>query len=189
MFGIGENNRAVDISWSAIFKAALALAVGYAIYLAREVLLLALFGLIISVLFNPAIDFLLRLKIPRTAATLSVYFLVLGVLGTMIYLAAPFFMIETQQLGQLFPVYFQKIAPFLSGLGFVIFQSMDAFVAAVRDWFVGASSSIVGSLASVFGGILVTFTVFTIAIFFSLEGKGIEKFIMLAVPKKHEKPL
>ena len=187
MFGVGENNKAVDISWSSIFKVSLALAVGYAIYLAREVLLLTLFGLIISVLFNPAINFLRQFKISRVAATLFVYLLVLGALGVLIYLIAPVFMIETQQLGQLFPVYFEKIAPFLSGLGFVIFQSMDAFVAAIRDWLVGASSSIVGSLASIFGGILLTLTVFTIAVFFSLEEEGVEKSILLAVPKKYEK--
>jgi predicted PurR-regulated permease PerM len=182
-----NNPRAYDISWAAIFKIALALAIGYAVYLARDILLLTLFGLIISVLFNPAINFLQKFKISRTAATLLAYSLVLGVLAAMIYLIAPVFMIETQQLGQLFPVYFQKVAPFLSGLGFVIFQSMDAFVAAIRDWLVGASSSIIGSIASLFGGILLTITVFTIAIFFSLEEKGIERTILLVVPKKHEK--
>ena len=117
MFGIGENNQAVDISWSAIFKAALALAVGYAIYLAREVLLLALFGLIISVLFNPAIDFLLRLKIPRTAATLSVYFLVLGVLGTMIYLDRAVFYDRNPAVGPVVPGLFPKNRAVFVGIG------------------------------------------------------------------------
>lgn len=187
MFGIGNNEKATDISWKAIFKVVLVLVVGYAVYRAREVLLLALFGLIISVLFNPAINFLCKFKISRTAATLFIYLSVLGALGVMLYSVAPFFMIETQQLGQLFPVYFKKISPFLSGMGFEIFQSMDIFVAAIRDWLIGATSSIVGSLASIFGGLLLTLMVFTIAVFLSLEEEGVERSILLAVPKKYEK--
>lgn len=188
MFGItSNNNKTIDISWSALIKIGLALAVGWVLFLAREVLLLALFGLIISALFNPAINIMARTKIPRAAATIIVYFLVLGSLATAIYLLAPIFIIETQQFGQLFPAYFEKIAPFLSGLGFAIFQSMDAFVAAIRDWLVGASSSIIGSLAALFGGILTAITVITAALFFSLEENGIKRFIMLLVPKRHEK--
>ena len=187
MFSIGDNSRMIDISWGAIVKIGLGLAIGWALFLAREVLLLALFGLIISSLFNPAINLLSRFRIPRAAAVLFVYSLVLGSLGAAIYMVAPVFIVETQQLGQLFPVYFEKFAPVLSGLGFAIFQSMDAFVAAIRDWLVGASSSIIGSLAAVFGGILATVTVITAAVFFSLEEDGVKKFIMLAVPKKHEK--
>jgi len=187
MFNINGKQKAFDISWVAILKIAAALAIGYALYLIRDVLLLALFGLIISVLFNPAIDFLQKFRISRITATLLVYFSVFGALATLIYLLAPFIMVETQQMGQLFPAYFEKFAPFLSGLGFAIFQSMDAFIAAIRDWLVGASSSIIGSLASVFGGIFTMLLVFTIAVFFSLEEKGIKEFILLVVSEKHEK--
>lgn len=187
MFAINDNQKAVDVSWKALLKIGLALALGWMLFLAREVLLLALFGLILSFLFNPAINLLSKTRIPRPAAAFLIYFLVLGTLGTAIYWVAPVFMVETQQLGQLFPTYFEKIAPVLSGLGFAVFQSMDVFVAAIRDWLVGASSSIVGSLASIFGGVMATFTVITAALFFSLEENGLKKFILMMVSKKHEK--
>ncbi len=187
MFGISDAKKTIDISWGAIVKIGLALAIGWALFLARDVLLLAFFGLIISTLFNPAIDLLEKIKIPRTAGVLLVYFSMLGLIGSMIYLAAPLFVVETQQLGQLFPTYFEKVAPVMSGMGFAIFQNMDAFVAAVRDWMVGASSSIIGSLAAVFGGILAMVTVFTAAMFFSLEEGGVKRSIALIVPNGHEK--
>ncbi len=187
MFSIGGDKKTIDVSWAMLAKIGLALAVGYALYLAREVLSLALFALIISVLFNPAVDFLEKLKVPRGASVFLVYFSVFGIFGAGIYWLAPIFAIETQQLGQLFPLYFEKVSPFLSGMGFVIFQSMDAFVAAVRDWMVGASSGIIGSLGVLFGGILTTFTIIVAAAFFSLEAAGIKKFILLAIPAKREK--
>lgn len=187
MFSIGKKTKTSDISWVALAKIGFALAIGWALYLARDILLLALFALVISFLFNPAINFLERMKFSRTLAVLTVYLALFGSLGISIYLVAPVFMIETQQLGQLFPVYFEKVAPVLSGWGFAIFQSMDAFVAAIRDWMVNASSSIIGSLAGVFGGILTMFMVVTAAIFFSLEEGGMKKFILLLAPKKQEK--
>jgi len=187
MLEIGSGSKNLDISWGAIIKIAFAVILIYTLYMARDVLLITFFGLVISMLFNPAINLLQKMKISRVIASSFVYFITLGIMGTAIYLVSPVFMVEMQQLAQRFPTYFERVAPSLSGLGFDIFQSMDAFIAALRDWLVGASSSIVGSIASIFGGVMLTATVFTIAFFFSLEEKGLEKFIMLVIPKKHEK--
>ncbi len=187
MISVGTSKIKIDVSWATLAKIGLALAIGYGAYLAREVLLLALSGLIISTLFNPAIDFLTRFGIARGAAVFMVYVSIFGALGAVIYFIAPLFIVETQQLGQLFPVYFEKVAPFLSGLGFAVFQSMDAFVAAIRDWLAGASSSIIGSMAAVFGGIFAMFIVITAAVFFSLEQEGIKKSVALLAAKNREK--
>lgn len=177
----------MDVSWGAILKLAVAFFAFYIIYLIRDILVWVMFGLIISVLFDPAIDFLQRLRLSRTAAVFLVYISIFGLMGYLIYLIAPIFIIEIQQFTQLFPVYFEKIAPFLSGLGFDIFQSMDKFMVAVRDWLVNASSSIISSIASIFGNILLVLTVFTISIFFSLEERGMERLICLVLPRKYER--
>ena len=181
------DKKSIDISWSAIFKITFAVVLIYSLYMVRDVLLIVFFGLVVSLLFNPAIDFLQKLKISRALAATFVYFFALGIIGSVIYMISPVFIVEIQQLGRLFPFYFERVAPFLSGLGFDIFQSMDAFRVALLDWFIGASSSIAGSVASIFGGVVLTVTVFTIAFFFSLEEQGIEKFIRLITPKQHEK--
>ena len=134
MFPI-KRKTVFDISWGSLAKIGVALALGWGVYLSRDVLVMAFSGLIISALFNPAVDFLERAKISRPVAVFLVYFSIFGSLGAGIYLVAPFFIAETQQLGQLFPMYFNW-RPFLSGLGFAVFGSMDAPVAAVRDWLV-----------------------------------------------------
>lgn len=183
MFG----KNSLDISWGAVLKISVAVVFIYSLYTIREVLLVVFFSLVVSLLFNPAIDLLQKLRVSRVAATSFVYFVTLGLVGSAIYLVSPVFMVEIQQLARLFPVYFERVSPLLSGLGFDIFRSMDAFIAAMQSWLVGASSSIAGSIASIFGGVFLTATVFTIAFFFSLEERGIEKLIRLVTPKKHEK--
>lgn len=187
MFSARNKTKTFDISWSALLKIGFALAVGWALYLARDILLLALFALVISFLFNPAINFLEKMKFSRTLAVLAVYLALFGGLGVSIYLVVPVFMIETQQLGQLFPVYFEKVAPVLSEWGFAIFQSMDVFIATIRDWVMDASYSIIGSIAGIFGGVMAMFMLITAAIFFSLEECGMRKFVLLLAPKEHEK--
>jgi len=187
LINFGDKNQSLDVSLAAILKIAAAIIIFYSLYLVRDILLWVLFGLIISVLFDPAIDFLQKFRISRPLAVFLVYFTALGLFGWTIYLIAPILIAEIQQFSQLFPLYFEKFSPYLSGLGFEVFSNMEAFTSALRDWLINASSSIFSSIASIFGGIFLTLTIFTIAIFFSLEEKGIERLIELAMPKKYEK--
>jgi predicted PurR-regulated permease PerM len=186
IFNAKNEDVKLDISWGVIFKLALAFFVFYIVYLIRDILLLILFGLIISVLFDPAIDFLQKFRLSRTVSVFLVFVFIFGILGLLVYTISPIFVTEIQQFTQLFPIYFEKIAPYLSGLGFDSFQNMQTFTDALRDWLVNASSSIFSSIAAVFGGIFLVLTVFTIAIFISLEERGIEKMICLVLPKKYE---
>lgn len=181
-----HDNELLDISWRAILKLVVVFLAAYVIWIVKDILILFLFGLVISVLFSPAIEFLRRLRVSRTLAVFLVYISILGVLGFIINLIAPVFIMEIEQFSVLFPVYFEKISPVLSGMGFEIFSNMEAFTEAARQWFVGSSSSIVSSIAGIFGYILLAVTVFMIAIFFSLEETAVEKLVKLASPKKYE---
>ena len=181
-----DGEKILDISWGTILKISLAALIFYFIYLTRDILILFIFSLIISVLFNPAIDFLTKKRIPRGLATLMVYFFVFGFLGALVYFIAPIFIYEIQQFTQLFPQYFEKVAPALKGLGLSVFENFESFTKAAEGWLLRASSSIFAALVAVFGSIFSTITIFSIAIFLSLEEKGTEKTLSLLFPKKYE---
>lgn len=180
------NTRLLDISWAAISKVGLVVCGVYIVYLIKDILLLVLFALTLSVLFGPAISFFHKLGIARPLAVAFVYIVALAFIGLLAYSVTPILRMEISQFSLYFPVYFEKVAPFLSGLGFDIFNSMDAFAAAAQGWFVAASSNILNSLAGIFGGIMLGITVFTMSVFFSAESGGVEKMISLLFPKKHE---
>ena len=57
---MSEKIETLDISWGTILKIVFAGFCFYIIYLIREILVWSMFALIISVLFEPAIDFLIR---------------------------------------------------------------------------------------------------------------------------------
>ena len=181
-----DGEKILDISWGTIFKISLTILIFYFVYLTRDILILFIFALIISVLFNPAIDFLTKKRIPRGLAILIVYLFVFGFLGILIYSIAPIFIYEIQQFTQLFPQYFEKVAPALKGLGLSVFENFESFTKATEGWLFRASSSIFNALGAIFGSIFSTITIFSIAIFLSLEEKGIEKTLSLLFPKKYE---
>ncbi len=181
-----NGDKVLDISWGTILKISFALLVFYVIYLVRDILVWFIFALIISVLFNPMINFLRRLRIPRVLAVIFVYVAIFGILGLIIYWLAPMFISEIQQFSQLFPQYFEKFAPSLKGLGIEAFESMENFTQTIGLMLQKASSDILSALALFFGGIGSTIFILAIALFLSLEEKGVERIIVLISPKKYE---
>jgi len=181
-----NEDRVLDISWGTILKISVAFLFFYIVYLVRDILIWFIFALIISVLFNPAINFLKKIKIPKVLAVIFVYVAFFGILGLVIYWTAPIFVSEIQQFSQLFPQYFEKIAPPLRGLGIEAFESMESFTQAIGIMLQKASSDILNALAIIFGGIGSTIFILAIALFLSLEEEGVEKVIGLLSPKKYE---
>ncbi|OGZ24296.1 MAG: hypothetical protein A2896_00300 [Candidatus Nealsonbacteria bacterium RIFCSPLOWO2_01_FULL_43_32] len=178
--------RVLDISWGTILKLTIAFFTFYLLYLVRDILIWVVFGLIISVLFDPAIDFLQKRRLPRVLATILVYVALFGILGFMIYAMAPWFVQESQQFSQAFPEYFKKISLPLKGLGIEAFESLESFNRAFEQGLTNASANIFSALGAIFGGILSTVTIITIALFLSLEEKGLDRVIATLAPKKHE---
>lgn len=181
-----DNKNLLDVSWAGISKVVLVFFFAYLIFLLKDILILIIFALVISVLFNPAINFLQKLRLPRVVAAGIIYVLIFGTLGYSIYLISLSFIPEVQQFIGLFSQYFEKMTPPLKWLGIEAFESFEAFVANVEKWLTGASTNFLTALAAVFGGIFSAFTIFSLAFFFSLESKWEEKAIKLLFPKKHE---
>ncbi len=176
----------LDISWGTIAKLALSALVIYVLFLVRNILVWIVFGMVISILFDPAIDFLQKRKIPRAVATIGLYFLVFGFIAFVIYGTAPLLIGEIQRFAQLFPKYFETVAPPLANLGVSAFSDAQTFFSTVAGGIGKFSSNIFSALFAIFGGIFSTLFVVTIAMFISLDSHSIERFIATFFPRKYE---
>ena len=170
-----ENKNLLDVSWSSILKIVFALLIVYLLFLIRDILVLIVFALMISVLFNPLINFLQKRRIPRVIAAGLVYLLVFGGLSFLIYLTALSFVPEIQLFSESFSQYFEKIAPPLKGLGIQAFENFDVFMESSEQWLTGASINIFTALFAFFGGAFTAIFIVFLAFFFSLEEKSVEK--------------
>lgn len=181
-----NEQKALEISWGTIFKVGLAFFCFYLIYLVRDILVLSVFGLIIAILFEIPIKFLEK-RIPRTLAVVFLYVTAFSLITILIYLPAARIVSEIRQFVGLFPVYFEQVSPSLKALGFKAFEDMESFVNLVEKTVQLMTVNIFNVLFSIFGGVMTTVFVISIAAFISLEGGGIEKSLVLLFPKKDEK--
>ena len=181
-----NQSRPLDISWGTIFKVGLAFFCFYLIYLVRDILVLSVFGLILAILFEIPIKFLEK-RIPRTLAVVFLYVTAFSLITILIYLPAAKIVSEIRQFIGLFPVYFEQVSPPLKALGFKAFEDIESFVNLVEKTVQLMTTNIFNVLFSIFGGVMTTVFVISIAAFLSLEGGGIEKSLVLLFPKKDEK--
>jgi len=181
-----NGEKILDISWGTILKISVAVLVLYFLYLIRDLIIWFLFALIISILFNPAIDFFQKRKVPRVISVIFIYLLVFGILTLFIYLLAPFFISEIQQFSRILPQYFEKVSPPLTGLGIEAFENIESFIDFLGKALERMAGNIFNALFSIFGGIFATIFVITVGIFLSLEEKIVERSLALIFPKKYE---
>lgn len=181
-----EQSQTLSISWESIIKLFVAIFVLYFIYLGRDIVLWFLFGLAISVLLEPAIDLLQRLKMPKMLSIIMVYFSIFGALGLLIYLTAPAFIVELKQFSQYLPNYFNQISPYLQNIGFDITESFSGLTQFLVDGLQESSKGVLNAIMAFFGGLSSTAFILAIAFFISVEDKAIEKFLILVSPKKYE---
>jgi predicted PurR-regulated permease PerM len=181
-----SQNQVLDISWGTIWKIFLVALLLYVIYQIRDILIWFLFALIISVLFNPSINFLRKFKIPRVIAVCFAYIAFFGILILIIYLAVPLFVSEIKQFSQILPQYFEKISPSLRDLGIKAFENLDTFINALGGYLEKIASNIFSVLFVIFGGISATIFTLSLSIYLSLSDKGLERTLVLFFPKKYE---
>lgn len=176
----------LDIPLKTIFKVFITGFVFYILFLAREVLIWTFFALIISLLLDPAINFLRWMRFPKMVAVILVYLSIFGLLGFVIYLVAPVFALEIQQLLMQVPNYFERINPVLKELGVNVARDFDSFSTAFIEGLKESSNSIFRAITVFFGGLASALTIFTLAFFISLEDRAVERSLSLLVPRKYQ---
>lgn len=181
-----NGEKVLDISWATIAKISVAVILMYVLYLIRDILVWFLFALIISILFNPAIDLLHRRRIPRVLAASFVYVAVFGGLILFLYSLSSMFINEIQAFSESFPKYFEKTLPVLKTVGVQPFADAESFLRTTSGAVQQMAANIFNALFVVFGGIFSTIFVISVAFFLSLEEKAMAKGLSIIFHPKYE---
>src|SRR3989344_3059886 len=157
----------LDISWKTILKVLVAGFVLYILFLARDIAVWFFFALIISLLLDPVILLLRRLRLPKVLAV------IFGILGLTIYLIAPIVIFEINQLSKNILDYFEKLNPILKSLGIGFAQNFEDFTSILIPRLQESSKNIIKAISVFFGGIASALLIFSFAFYISLEEKGV----------------
>lgn len=177
----------LDISWKTIMKIFMAVFVLYFLYLAKDIALWFFFGLAISVLLDPAITAIRRLRVPKMLSIIFVYVSILGVLGILIYLTAPVFVAELKEFASFLPDYIVKISPLLEQFGVDLSAGFSDVTKVLMGGLEQGSKGVFSALMAFFGGVSSTIIILTISFFLSMEDKGPERFLAFIAPQKYRK--
>ena len=181
-----NQQKILEISWVTILRVVTALAVLYFLFLIKDLLVWFLFALIISVLFNPAINFLQKKHIPRTLAAMVVYLGIFSLLGIFLWQLAPILLSEFKEFSVRLPEYFEEVSPYLKGLRIAALENFQNFSQAIEALLFRSSANIFTALGAFFGSVFSAITIFAIAFFLSLEEKGVERTIYLLAPHNYK---
>ncbi len=180
-----NQQKILDISWSTIVRFIIAAVIIYFLFIIKDLVVYFIFAVIISILFNPAINFLEKKKLPRALSTFIVYFGIFFLLGLFVYLTTPMLFSELRDFAMKFPEYFETASPYLKGLQLSALANFQSFTQALENMLAKTSSSFFSALGSIFGGIITTIAIFSISFFLSLEERAIVKFLAVMIPDKY----
>lgn len=162
------------------------------LYLIRDVVLLMFLAVLTSAALSPAIARLKSFGFSRTAAVALSYSVLFFGIVTILALLVPVFLDEMRDFISKWPVYTEHfgrtlslIEQYLSPLG-ISFHKEALFV----DLEQGTSETFQGIFSttiSFFSGIISVLGFFFLALYLSLEEKGIEKFFLLLTPERYHR--
>src|SRR3989338_4160467 len=150
------SEKTLDVSWETIIKIFIATFIFYVIYLARDIAIWFFFALVISILLQPAVNFLRKIYIPKIIAIFLIYLSIFGFLGFLIYLTAPIFVYEIKNFSQSLPDYFERISPILKQLGFDVAEGFGEVANVLTGNLEKSSKSVISALLAFFGGLAST---------------------------------
>jgi len=177
-----EEEKKLDISWSSIFKICFAAIFIYFLYTIRSILSLFLFSFVFFLSFEPFVDFLTKIKIPRAISTIVVYLgLLLFFLG-FFYLAFLPFSAEFQEIKAKTFFYFSKLFDLLKEINLPILKNENQILQSLDFLFSKILASSFQLLFGIFGKIFTLFLIFTIAFFLSLEKEKIKEGLSIFLP-------
>ena len=185
---MSQNTLKWDIPWSVIFKIVLVVAIVYALFLIKNILVLGLAALVISIIFNPAITFLNKRKIPQTVAAILVYLALVGIIGLIVYVITPPLIAEASNFSQNFSNYFSQYAETVSKISHIDILDFNSLMSnpMVSENLLNISKNVFNFLYSFVGGVVAMTTMFVLAFFLSVEENELTKMIKSFSPKRWE---
>jgi predicted PurR-regulated permease PerM len=191
-----DKHVSIMITSGTVIKAIIIGALAFALWTLRDLALLVLTAIVIASAIEPGVEFFLKRKIPRAVAVTVMYLGVLGSLFSIVYLFLPPILEDTQDFISTAPQYLDtlNLPGSLSVLGDSAkmaasenqAQSLFDTIFAYRSAFTDTSGGVVRVVSTFFGGIFSLILVIVLSFYFALQETGIEDFLRLVTPAKHE---
>lgn len=185
-------DESVEVGTKILLRILLISLIAAFLYLVRDVVLLIFLAIITSAAVAPAIIRLMRMGFSRTSAVILTYVGLFSAIVALIAILVPIFLTETREFVSHWPRYAEQFGKTLSSfqeylqpLGIVL--DKDSFFTNIEQNASAGFSGIFSTTVSIFSGAISVVGFFFLAVYLSLEEKGIEKFFLLLTPERYHK--
>lgn len=179
-----------NISSITILKIVLVLVGLYFVWVIKEVIGILFVAMVLASALDPWVDFLERHKIPRWVSILSLYSIMIVVLGFIVYLIIPPIIIEMSEIGNTLKEYAPRIDSFYQ----YVTQSSDASITSqiqgnivnLNSTLTNITTGLFGAVTGLVGKIVMVVFVLVITFYMTIEEDGLKKFIRSIAPIKYQ---
>ena len=161
------------------------------IYLIRDVIGIVLISFILASALTPMVDWLQRKhKIPRVMGILIIYVALFGVVILTLILLIPAIIQQIGDIANNFPQYYERIQDEFGNMkNFTLtssfFNNLEDGLQGLRTDIGKATSGILSTLTSIFGGIFSFIGVLVITFYLILEEQAWRRFLQSVIPPKY----
>ncbi|MDD3919458.1 MAG: AI-2E family transporter [Candidatus Pacebacteria bacterium] len=168
----------IDLSWKSIARVFTFALFVYCLFYFSEIILWVFLALVISFLFNPLIDALEAKKVSRAISAILIYGIFMGLIILFTLSFFPPLITELSSLASNFYVYANSFLSFLSEYGFNVPDFANLF-STFQEQITGIVKNTVSFAGSIMGQLFAFMTIFTLAIFLSIEKQFPVNFIKI----------
>jgi predicted PurR-regulated permease PerM len=185
-----HQKQLIEIStWSILKVIFIILFFGF-LFLISNILIVLFLSLIIASAIYPWVNYLESKKIPRILGVLSVYVIAILFIIFLLYLVIPTMVDEIRQLASVLPSYYDVLS---SKFSKTVLEISPDYTKTAQDFLInfgekikGMASSVLKTVAGVFGGFATLGIVLVISFYMASQEKGVGSFIKLITPKHQE---
>jgi predicted PurR-regulated permease PerM len=193
-----DSPRPISITTGTFIRLLVVAAAAYAVWILRDLALLVITAVVIASALEPGTAFFMRYKFPRVLAVLVMYLAVFGTLFSVVYFMVPPILNDTQSFIASLPEYLETVdlpaelsgftqTPFFSADTGGTASSMLDTVLTFRSEFASGSDEAIQLVSAFFGGVFALLLVVVLSFYFAIQETGVEQFLRLVTPQKHEK--
>ncbi len=185
-----NQKQIIEIStWSILKVIFIILFFGF-LFLISDILIVLFLSLIIASAIYPWVNYLESKKIPRILGVLSVYVVAILFIIFLMYLVIPTMVDEIRQLASVLPSYYEILS---SKFSKTVLEISPDYTKTAQDFLLNfgekikeMASSVLKTVAGVFGGFATFGIVLVISFYMASQEKGVSSFIKLVTPKHQE---
>ncbi|MDQ5950535.1 MAG: hypothetical protein QG585_477 [Patescibacteria group bacterium] len=194
-----ENDREIIISTSTILKAIILIVVVFGLYYLRDLVLTVLTAIVLASAIDPGVRWFERRKMPRLVGVVFIYSAVAMVVAALFLSVIPIILEDMSSVIESIPTYISQINNIIPLLDESILQGYVPLLqelsnAVANKTFLtelgntgGNTGGFFSTASAIATSLINLILVFVLAFYFSVTKDGIENFLRLVTPIKHEK--